>query len=388
MTLPATFDGPHLQAHHWRASGPACLARIDLSGLVEQGLVTAVQVEPDGALTIHCPGGLPADLAGLVEPVAEVVEDDRLARLERGLERLGQELQARETATDRMDAVEFGLAEKLHAVISEEVFNLFAEQEEARPSVSDRLDQILQAVQDQRAAPMAEIAARIEALFARPLPAPDLQPMRQMNALTLQALNQITARLEASAATFAAEGPLAARLRALEERMPDLSDLVGWLANLPAPDTTPMVEALAHGFETLAARLAALEARPAPDLSRDFALLDHGLQRIEQALDRPADPALARIASTMEAMEARLTALESRPVPDVAAWAEAQAAQPRAEPLTDAILALAQRANDRSVAAQPDMQAFRAAQAEFFGDLRFLLADIVATQMRPPVKAA
>lgn len=317
MTLPASFAGPH----SWRAPSPALLAHVDLSGLVENGLVTSVQVQPDGAIVIECPHGLPADLAGQVEPVIEEVED-RLARLERGLTRLTMDLAERERITDRLDAVEFGLTERLQGVIAEELLHLAVDQAEEAPSLNDRVDAILAAVQnqgsDQGSPAEAEILTRIEELCARPFAQPDLTPMRQMNSRFLQAMSQVMTRLEAAVEVLQ---------QPASDGLADLSEQVAALAS-KVETLRPMGD-LTDALGLLADQIAAQEMRPAPVLDlteqrQSFAsfatVLSAALRRIEAVSDSLASPddgiaqEIGQISSQLQELGAGIAALDPTPL--------------------------------------------------------------------------
>lgn len=512
MTLPAPFLGQASHPQAWRAPSPALLSRVDLSGLVESGAVTSVQVQPDGSLVLECPGGLPADLAGLVEPQTDEIEG-RLSRIERSLERLSAELRDRERMGDRLDAVEFGLAEKLQGVIAEEVFNLFAEQEGAEVSVIERVDAILNRPEGPES---GEILARLTELCARPMAmTPDLAPMRQMNSGMLQALQTVMLRLEGAIADLtgpALQDQLAALAAGLAPQ--PVTQPVDAIA-APLADLGEQIQALAGRIETLrpvgdltdavallADRIAALEARPAPvvDLTeqrRSFAAfataMGTALRRVETVSEALAErisapepasegpdlaarinalgaaiappPDLGPVLSALSDLSERLTALENRPGPvldlteqrkSLAAFGTALGAALRridsvaerlegSEPalpalveavtvlattmearisevapkvlaevaeiseatteklamrlsgldkpetggpddrLAQAILSLAERMAPPP--SSPDLAGFRAAQQDFFQDLRFLLAEIVAGHMRTQSKA-
>lgn len=230
MTLTASFDGPTHATQTWRAPGLALLAKVDLSGLVESGLVTGLRVLPDGSLVMDCPDGLPADLAGQVEPVLDAAED-RIARLEQGLARLTADLQAQERLTDRIDAVEFGLIDRLQGVIAHEVLNLFAEQEVAGSLAPEPATQ-------------GALLARLDAVCARP--EVDLQPLTQ--------------KVDA----------VAERLDAAMQLLPPTAEGVAWLgtrveglASEVAQGTAGLAQ-LVLAVEGLGARIAALEALPPP----------------------------------------------------------------------------------------------------------------------------
>lgn len=497
MTLPATLDGPATAPRSWRAPSQPILTRVDLQGLVERGALTGLHMQSDGSLLLDCPAALPAELEGLVEEAESGVEE-RLARMEQNLSTLTVELRERERMADRLDAVEFGLAERLQGVIANEVLNLFAEQE-AGPSVVERVEQLLEAAR--APAPPSDLAeqilarlpdpARFEAMLDRPAPVPDLAPLRQMNAQFLQAMQHVVTRLDARMTEIepaALEERLMGQLATLQPKAPNLDPLFARLEACLAPMQATLTQ--------LADRVSALETRPAPTFDmtenrKSFAAfataLSTSLRRIESLdakLDqgpvlateiarigaelgdridemRPADlapigaaltaltehvadlappseslapmaVALAQLAdrvpeslqATLDDLATRLTALERRPAPApdlteqrksfagfataigttlrrIEALADRLEARPdpleelapriealvstqaRSEPLADAILALAQRAADREpTASLPGFEAFRAAQQDFFQDLRFLLAEIVATQMR------
>ncbi|NBZ88696.1 hypothetical protein [Stagnihabitans tardus] len=485
MTLPATLDGPATAARSWRAPSQPTLTRIDLQGLVESGALTGLHMQSDGSLLLDCPAALPAELEGLVEEAEPGVED-RLARMEQKLSTLTLELQERERMADRLDAVEFGLAERLQGVIADEVLNLFAEQE-AGPSVVERVEQLLEATRSP--APTSDLAEvilarlpdpeRIEALLQR---TPDLSPLRQMNAQFLQGMQHVVTRLEARLTAIEPER-LMGQLAALQPKAPDLDplfarleaclapmqatlsqlvDRVSALESRPAPvfdmtENRRSFAAFATALSTSLRRIESLDAKldQTPALQAEIEKLGAGLTALGDRIDemRPADlspigaaltaltehvatltvppetlapmeRALSTLTERVEALTERLTALERRPAPtldlteqrksfagfataigatlhrietladrmeaearplsDLAPQIEALVAtQPRGEPLADAILALAQRAADReSSASLPGFEAFRAAQQDFFQDLRFLLAEIVATQMR------
>ena len=168
-------------------------------------------------------------------------------------------------------------------------------------------------------------------------------------------------------AGIAGRGHLPARVAALGEALAAPLDLSPILAEIRA-----MGARIDTSLAAFAQRLDALEARPAPVLDlteqrKSFAAfgtaLSRSLQRLEQAADR-WETTLEPIA----ALNARL---------------EAQASAPRDE-LAGAILSLAQRVSERESPRPADMDfaRFRAAQQEFFQDLRFLLAEVVASQQR------
>jgi len=489
MTLPATFDGQATAPRSWRAPSQPLLTRIDLQGLVERGALTGLHMQADGSLILDCPAGLPAELEGLVEETAPDVED-RLARLERDLGGLSAELQERERLSDRLEAVEFGLAERLQGVIAEEVLNLFAEGE-AGPSVVDRIETLLDTVRQApdfmeqitaRLPDPALLEARLDEIANRPAPQPDLTPMRQMNARFLQAMQHVMTRLDHAVTEMAPPAPdadildrlgrieallhspkpqldldplfdrLTATLAPLQNSVVQLAERVAALEDRPTPmlDLTEQrksfagyatalstalrrIEALdgkLDGVGSLREEIAALQNRPSDTLEPFLAALDArempSLTPIEQALaqlcERLAPPDLSPIQAALTTLADRVASLESRPgpvldvteqrksfanfatalgatlrriesvadrweampdpLPEFGAKLDAVvAAQANAkhDSLTGAILTLAERA---SPAPLPGFDAFRAAQQDFFQDLRFLLAEIIATQMR------
>ena len=507
MTLPVTFEGPATAPRSWRAPSQPLLTRIDLQGLVERGALSGLHMQSDGSLILDCPGGLPAELEGLVE----AAEEDRVARLERELGTLTAELEEREKLSDRLEAVEFGLAERLQGVIAEEVLNLFAEQEEG-PNVVERIESLLTSVREApdvieqitaRLPDPALLESRLEEIANRPLPQIDLTPMRQMNERFLQAMQQVMSRLDqavgemapatpdtevldrltALEALIAAQQPAAPdlepffarldaalgplqtrmedlalrmsaletrpdpvldlteqrksfagyatalstalrRIEALDEKFADLPALQAGIdrisaelgaQNAPGPDLIePVLAALAArkdpDLSTIEQALAELAQRPAiPDMSPALLALQDNLDKLGEriaALETPPDPVLdlteqrKSFASFATALGATLRRIEGvaekweaspSPLPDLGAKLDAiAAAQAHAShaSLTDAILTLAERASSRELPPLPGFDAFKAAQQDFFQDLRFLLAEIIATQMRQQALAS
>lgn len=349
MTLPATFDGQATAPRSWRAPSQPLLTRIDLQGLVERGALTGMHMQSDGSLILDCPAGLPAELEGLVEETLPPPED-RLARLERELEGLTAELQERERLTDRLEAVEFGLAERLQTVIAEEVLNLFAEGQEG-PSVVEKIETLLTSVREapdvlaqltDRLPDPARLEARLEEIANRAPAPPDLTPLRQMNTRFLQAMQQVMGRLDHAIGAMQPDQNLADRLAGVEQVLqgmqpvaPDFDALFDRLAATLAPMHSMMGQ--------MSDRLAALENRPAPVLDlteqrKSFAnystALSTSLRRIE-ALDAKLDG--------VEALRQDLTALAHRPGPEALLDAVAQRNAESLTPVTEALAALTAR---------------------------------------------
>ena len=318
MTMQSSFDGQVTETLRWHAPGPALLSRIDLSGLVESGLVTSVEMQADGGLVMVCPQGLPGELMGLVEPLMEPLvltrPEDRMTRLERDLAALTAEVAARDKLGDRMDAVEFGLAEKLQSVIAEEVMNLF--EDGPRPEFTSIRD------------PLPGLVARMEAAIEGLAQPYGLAPLTQ----SIVALTERVAALE----------------------RPDLRGMTALHAQIEAmgallsQDINALAGEIGDALGALGQRLAALEALPAGALDEQ--------RRSLAGFGRALGATLQRVEAASEGITAAMNRAE--------------------DPLTDAVLILANRLAEKQ-SPQPDLTAFRNAEAEFFRDLRCLLADEV-----------
>ncbi len=357
MTMQSSFDGQVTETLRWHAPGPALLSRIDLSGLVESGLVTSVEMQADGGLVMVCPQGLPGELMGLVEPLMEPLvltrPEDRMTRLERDLAALTAEVAARDKLGDRMDAVEFGLAEKLQSVIAEEVMNLF--EDGPRPeftSIRDPLPGLvarMEAAIEGLAQPygLAPLTQSIVALTERvaALERPDLRGMTALHAR----IEAMGAGLRQEVATLAAE--TAQAFDALSGRIeaPAGQDAqIEAMGALLSQDINALAGEIGDALGALGQRLAALEALPAGALDEQ--------RRSLAGFGRALGATLQRVEAASEGITAAMNRAE--------------------DPLTDAVLILANRLAEKQ-SPQPDLTAFRNAEAEFFRDLRCLLADEV-----------
>ena len=210
---------------------------------------------------------------------------------------------------------------------------------------------------------IAAVEARVNAINLLPPPRLDMAPMRKANAQFLQATGQVLGRLEqvTEALTQAVPGMSLG---------PQLDMLAEEIRLLGGKITAPDVSGLEQALDTLGRRIERIEQRADPVLDlteqrRSFAAfataLSKSLQRIEGAADR---------CETLPAAVARLFEDNTPP-------------RPR-DDLADAILALAQRASEPPALLpwQEELARLQHQQQAFFEDMRFLLAELAANQLR------
>ncbi len=390
--------------------------------------VTNAAELPDGSIVLR----YARDLAEIGQPGAQAqVSQAAFDEMKRKIDALIEDRLERERMSDRLDAVEFALLQSLTQEDDEAMpaqYQIAASKSAApkgflvalqsaenrimaslheavaQMDLSQPLDAERKTVPSSdhtfsadATAVLARLEDRLASLEQQPAQQLDLTQQRQSFARFLTSIGTVISRLEHCSDQLSAPNAATTsrdRLAVIETAVVNLPAKIDAL--LDRPDLTAQIARLSEGVDHLRAEIRGLADRPAPKLDltpqrESFARFATSIAQVVARLERVSDrvessPAPLAPAAFTDRL-GRIEGLLSRgavPVPTDA--------------LTAAIMTLADRIDHRRFLSAPApeakilshelehssaiLESCRADQDEFFQDLRFVFAELIATQMK------